>query len=496
MADKPKPPVAAKKKVHQRTHERVVLAPLKPKLKKRVNESTQEEPEYAALKTIRDSEVDRPYEPLSVSTREQPKSSEPKRAPEIHYANTGSARRQLLATGSNERKDEKDYTDEPPVEAKSTAEKEIVKSAPEVHYANTGSACFNTKSARCDLPATGSDEKKDEEDYRIEPQMEAKSTAEEEVVKFEKSAQLRCQLDYWKVFLVAAMCVAVLLMIVLFLLTLAVVGLSRADDNTERYQELQHTAEQMAEQISALKKQLNMTIVTFQTTFSSISNDLSQLGTELNSVTHDLSQEVNSVTHNLSQELNSVTHDLSQELNSVTHDLSQEVNSVTHDLSQELNSVTHDLSQELNSVTHNLNQLITKVNNVSFTVDTGSASTQQTLDRHTIDIQTLNASTDQLQMTTEILRTNASENHALLIADIGILESNLTDLQRMMTLNTLSTTMLNNTLMQHIVPLNCRTEVNESTSNPSNNNTISVSTPGYIYDLGSQNVSTIMIIKV
>ena len=469
MADKPKPPVAAKKKVNQRTHELVVLAPLKPKPKKRVNESTQEEPEYAALKTIR--EADDPYEPLSVSTREQPRSSEPKRAPEIHYANTGSARRQLLATGSNEKKDEKDYRDEPPVEAKSTAEKEIVKSAPEVHYANTGSARFNT--ARCDLPATGSDEKKDEEDYRNEPQIEAKSTAEEEVVKFEKSAQLRCQLDYWKVFLVAAMCVAVLLMIVLFLLTLAVVGLSRADDNTERYQELQHTAEQMAEQISALKKQFNMTIDTFQTTFS---NDLSQLGMEGNSVSHDLSQ------------------------------LRTEVNSVSHDLSQ----LGTELRTEVNSVSHDLSQLGTEVNSVSLTVNTGSASTQQTLNRLSSDIQTLNASknqlqmtvnnlsnsTDQLQITTEILHTNASENHALLTADIGTLESNLTDLQRMITLNTLSTAILNNTLMQHTVPLNCRTEVNESTSNPSNNNTISVSTPGYIYDLGSQNVSnnaTIMI---
>ena len=478
MADKPKPPVAAKKKVNQRTHELVVLAPLKPKPKKRVNESTQEEPEYAALKTIR--EADDPYEPLSVSTREQPRSSEPKRAPEIHYANTGSTRRQLLATGSNEKKDEKDYRDEPPVEAKSTAEKEIVKSAPEVHYANTGSARFNT--ARCDLPATGSDEKKDEEDYRNEPQIEANSTAEEEVVKFEKSAQLRCQLDYWKVFLVAAMCVAVLLMIVLFLLTLAVVGLSRADDNTERYQDLQHTAEQMAEQISALKKQLNMTIDTFQTTFSSISNDLSQLGMQVNSV----SLTVNTGSTSTQQTLNRLSTDI-QTLNTVTEILSDDTNL--------LQITVNTLSESTGQLQMTVNTLSDSTGQLQMTVNTLSDSTGQLQ----MTVNTLSASTNQLQMKAETLHTNTSENHALIIAGIDILESNLTELQRMITLNTLSTTMLNNTLMQHIVPLNCRTEVNESTSNPSNNNTISVSTPGYIYDLGSQNVSTnatIMIIKV
>ena len=102
-----------------------------------------------------------------------------------------------------------------------------------------------------------------------------------------------------RVICVATTAIAVSLILLIPVLTVAVVGYVHTEDNTEREQDLRHTSQQMAELIDALQSQLNMTAVNFTQNVRDLLADISSLESasatqydKLSSDIHQLSGDV------------------------------------------------------------------------------------------------------------------------------------------------------------------------------------------------------------
>lgn len=208
------PPAPAAKRARQPKPQKVkeVVVPRpkpKPKPKKvqvqvEVKPEREVEHEYAELRPIRNSV--HPYEPLSVETKE----TAPTDPPAVHLQ---------------------------------------VPEEPELHYANVSVH---------------------------HEQLQAKGTKEQvledkEVNAKEKKSwtffRKQCHFPHWKIVLSALCVAAVVFVLALILLVLAAVGLSRASKNTDRYQELDETAQQIAGQhllLETTTKQLTQDIARLQ----------------------------------------------------------------------------------------------------------------------------------------------------------------------------------------------------------------------------------------
>ena len=182
-----------------------------------------------------------------------------------------------------------------------------------------------------------------------------------------------------RVICVATTAIAVSLILLIPVLTVAVVGYVHTEDNAEREQDLRHTSQQMAELIDALQSQLNMTMVNFTQNVRDLLADINSLQStsatqygELSSDIHQLSGNVEGHSTNI-QGLISDTNRLfttTRQHTSQIGTLSTTKTSMTTFNSQinALSSQINTLSTTKTSVTtfnRRINDLSTQINGLS-----------------------------------------------------------------------------------------------------------------------------------
>jgi chromosome segregation ATPase len=234
-----------------------------------------------------------------------------------------------------------------------------------------------------------------------------------------------------KMFLSVGITVLVVTVIALILLVLASLGLSRAKENTAKYQELQHTAEKMAVKVLVLEEQLNSSVTTNEIIARQMAGKILTLEEQLHS----------SVT------ANGNVFDTLERLMEQIRDL--------YNTQSDLMAKSDVLSRNLSSSTNKLNQTLTS------------------------HIITFNGEVDQLN--THIATANSAVGE--LTDRVDDLNNSLERVENYTKKLSEDTEKLNSTLLQltstnNTVPRNCISHINQSTAL----NTTNVTSPSVDWD--------------
>ena len=276
-----------------------------------------------------------------------------------------------------------------------------------------------------------------------------------EAGKVDKPVQkFPCNSAHWKVFLSVAIAVLVVLVLVLVLLVLAIatVSLSRTKENSDKYQELQRTSEQMAEQIGTLQEQLNNSATTSGTTSSS----LQQLREEISVVGVSVSR--------LSETTSLSLQQLRDSVGSLSESTTQKDNMFNSKLDDVQNNITSIMDQ-LQTTSQNLSSHITRLDDRTKQIDISLAAVNGTA---VTSLNELLSDTNLLQTQVDSLNTTVSR-----------LEIEVDELS-------MNTVTLNSTLLQFTVPLNCTSDIYQDATLT---NLTYLASPPYSWD--SHSVSTL-----
>ena len=268
--------------------------------------------------------------------------------------------------------------------------------------------------------------------------------------KLDKPVQkFPCNSAHWKVFLSVAIAVLVL---VLLVLAIATVSLSRTNENSDKYQELQRTSEQMAEQIGTLQEQLNNSATTSGTTSSS----LQQLREEISVVRVSVSR--------LSENTSLSLQQLRDSVGSLSESTTQKDNMFNSKLDDVQNNIT-SITDQLQTTSQNLSSHITRLDDRTKQIDISLAAVNGTA---VTSLNELLSDTNLLQTQVDSLNTTVSR-----------LEIEVDELS-------MNTVTLISTLLQFTVPLNCTSDIYQDATST---NLTYLASPPYSWDFHS--VSTL-----